>query len=447
LIRSQIPGCAWPAIPDDRGAQALALQYQLEHTQWLPPAQIRSAQLGQLHEVLVEAFRKIAWWRETLGRAGFVPGERFGEQQFARLPILLREEVQTLAERLFNPEVPASHGEVGMGSTSGSTGTPVRFRLTSVTQHFWRALMLREHLWQGRDFSGKLAAIRSNVESGELPGWGPTTDQVVATGPLFTLNIRADIDAQLDWLVARAPHYVITHPSNLRALAGRAIERGIALPALRQLRTFGEVLSEETRRQCRRAWNVGIADIYSCEEAGIIALQCEQGSYHVQSENLLVEIVDERGAACAPGEIGRVLITTLHNLAMPLVRYEIGDYARWAPDCPCGRGLPVIAQIMGRRRNMLRLPDGTQHWPSFPESVWVDIAPIRQLQVVQKALDAIVLRVRAERALTAEEASRLIDTFRSILCFPHRITIEPVSSIARSPNLKYEDFVSELHVS
>jgi phenylacetate-CoA ligase len=110
-------------------------------------------------------------------------------------------------------------------------------------------------------------------------------------------------------------------------LAGHAIERGINLPGLKQLRTFGEVLSDETRELCQRAWQVGIADLYSSEEAGSIAVQCEHGAYHLQSENLLVEIIDDHGAACLPGEIGRVLITTLHNFAMPLIRYEIGDYA------------------------------------------------------------------------------------------------------------------------
>jgi phenylacetate-CoA ligase len=444
LIRSQVPGWVWPAIPNDGGAQALALQYQLKRTQWLAAPELRLAQFRQLREVLEEACRKIVWWRDTLGAAGVKPGQSFGEEQFASLPVLRREDVQRLAERLFNPDVPPAHGAVGKGSTSGSTGTPVTFLVTALAGHFWHALTLREHLWQRRDFSGKLAAIRSNVENGEWPNWGVTTEHVVATGPLSTLNIRADVDEQLDWLTQCDPHYLITHPSNLRALAGRAIERGIALPRLRQLRTFGEVLSDDTRRQCRRAWNVEIADIYSCEEAGVIALQCERGSYHVQSENLLVEVVDDRGAACGPGEIGRVLITTLHNFAMPLVRYAIGDYAQWGTACPCGRGLPVIRQIMGRQRNMLKLPDGTQHWPSFPETAWVGIAPIQQLQVVQRSLDAIVLKVRAPRALTSAEASQLVATFRSVLGFPHRITIEPVAAIPRGASMKHEDFVSEL---
>ena len=79
----------------------------------------------------------------------------------------------------------------------------------------------------------------------------------------------------------------------------------------------------------------------------------------MQAENVLLEIIDAAGNPLPPGNVGRVVITVLHNLAMPLIRYEIGDYAAFGGECTCGRGLPVLERIVGRARNMLRLPDGT----------------------------------------------------------------------------------------
>lgn len=443
-IPSAIPLCDWPAIPSKASAQALALQYQLSRSQWLERQDIRAAQFAQLRHVLSEAFEKIPYWHDTLQQADFEPRRPFGEAQFASLPVMDRSLAQTLGDKLLNPKVPASHGKVHKGSTSGSTGTPVVFYQTDLTQHFWRSLTLREHLWQGRDFSGKLAAIRSNVKTSVGANWGTATAGVVKTGPVCTLNIRADIDEQLDWLQKHNPHYLLTHPSNLKALASRALQSGIGFPLLKQLRTFGEVVSDDTRELCRRAWQLDIADIYSSEEAGCIAIQCGHGSYHIQSENLLVEIINDDGKPCTAGEIGRVLITTLHNFAMPLIRYALGDYAQAGAPCPCGRGLPVIQRIMGRVRNMLRLPDGTQHWPSFPEDRWVNIAPIQQLQVVQTALDTVVLRIQAARTLTEPEITQLKRTFRDTLAFPHVIQVEQVTSIPRGKNAKFEDFVSEI---
>jgi hypothetical protein len=95
-------------------------------------------------------------------------------------------------------------------------------------------------------------------------------------------------------------------------------------------------------------------------------------------------------------------------------------------------------------RSTVTLPDGTQHWPSFPEYRWIGIAPIQQLQVVQKSLDAIVLKVKSERALTSEETSRLVHTFKLTLKFPYQITLEPVMCIPRIKNAKFEDFISEI---
>lgn len=443
-LYSHIRSCDWPAIPSDQGAQALALQLQLEHSQWLSPDEIRNAQFMQLRHVLDEAFRKIEYWGDSLRQIDFRPDQPVTAEQFVTLPVLSRLDTQKLGNSLLNPEVPAQHGRISMAHTSGSTGIPVAFYQTDLTQHFWRALTLREHFWQQRNFSGSLASIRSNIENGEALNWGVATEGIIRTGPAYLMNIRSDIDHQLDWLVARSPDYVLTHPSNLKALVKRAIREGVVLPNLKQLRTFGEVLPEETRELCRRAWGVEIADVYSSEETGYIGLQCEQGAYHVQSENLLVEIIGDHGGPAKPGEIGRVLITTLHNFAMPLIRYDIGDYAESGAECPCGRGLPVIRRILGRERNMLKLPDGTEHWPSFPEDLWVGIAPVQQLQVIQKTLDSVILRLKPSRPLTEEEKVRLVEIFKRTLAFPYRITVEEVPSIPRTKNSKFEDFISEV---
>lgn len=443
-LPSAVPLCAWPAVPALAGAQALALQFQLERMQWLSPGALRAAQRPQLMALLDEAQRRIPHWRERLAAAGHDPQHGDPFETLARLAPLQRADVQSNVLALRHPAPPPEHGPPAEGRTSGSTGEPVRFLHTGLTQHFWRALTLREHLWQRRDFSAKLAAIRSNVEDGRAGNWGAATDGLIPTGPCVMLNIRADVDRQLDWLRQEDPAYLITHPSNLLALAERALDRGVRLPGLRQLRTFGEVLTPRTIARSREAWNVGIADVYSSEECGAIAFQCPAGRYHVQAENLVVEIVDDQGRPCAAGSIGRLLVTALHNFAQPLIRYALGDYAAYGAPCPCGRGLPVLERILGRQRNMLRLPDGTSHWPSFPEDRWTGIAPIRQLQAVQRRLDEVVLRVVAGRPLTGAERERLAAVFRETLRFPHAIGIEEVDAIPRRPNAKFEDFVSEL---
>ncbi|MCA1974330.1 MAG: hypothetical protein LDL44_15945 [Caenispirillum sp.] len=440
--RGVVEGIAWPAIPADPGAHLGALLFQLGRTEWLAPDALAGLQLDQLRCLLAHACSNVPFYRDRY--AGVEPS-RLDWETFRTLPVLTRRELQGGFERLQSGAVPRSHGAVMEGRTSGSTGTPVRFLQTAVTQLFWNALTLREHLWQERDFSGRLAAIRVKVQEGRWPDWGPPAALLFRTGPGATLNVRTDVAQQLDWLQRVEPDYLITHASNLQALAELSLERAIRLPRLRQARTYSEALRPGLRETVRAAWGVEVADVYSCEEAGVIALQCpSHAHYHVQSENLLVEILDEAGRPCEPGETGRVVVTTLHNFAMPLIRYELGDYAEAGGPCDCGRGLPVLGRILGRQRNMLVLPDGRRHWPSFPAQMWRDVAPVEQFQIIQETDGALVVRYVMAQALTPAQREALERALAERFGQRFAVRWQRVAQIPRGAGGKYEDFVSLL---
>ena len=443
LIRSAYTGMVWPRLPDTAGATALAMQYQLGQTQWWPAARLEEHQLRQLQPLLKHAAETVPFYRERGHTPSFAGGgltrERFGE-----LPRLTRADVQQAGTALLSERVPAAHGELAEGETSGATGMPVKLQVTGLTQLFWRAFNLRDHLWHGRDPSGTLAAIRK-LESRNQSGWGPSIDDAYKSGRSRVLNIGHDLDTQLDWLEETSPHYLISNSYNLYWLARRSMERGLALPGLRQALSFGSTLPEDAHEIVRRAWNVGLADVYTAEETGYIALQCPvSGHYHVQSENLIVEILGEAGRPCGPGEVGTVVLTTLHNYAMPLIRYEIGDYAEAGSPCECGRGLPLIRRILGRKRNMLALPGGRLRWPSFPSDRWSHAAPVRQLQVVQESLDLIRVRVVTARELTQAEEREFLAAMETCLGHPFRLELERVAEISRGPGYKFEDFISQV---
>jgi phenylacetate-CoA ligase len=186
-----------------------------------------------------------------------------------------------------------------------------------------------------------------------------------------------------------------------------------------------------------------VADVYSANEVGNIALQCERGTLHVQSESLRVEILHGDGSPCGPGETGKVVITDLHNLATPLIRYDIGDYATVGEPCACGRTLPVLREIRGRVRNLARTPDGKTFWP-VSLGVVRRVAAVRQAQFVQTAPDAIEVRVVLSQPIDEAQRLRLVEATRKALGHPYRVTIVEVPSIPRGPTGKYEEFLSLL---
>lgn len=442
--RSGVPGIAWPAIPGSDAASLLALQFQLERSQWLTPDELEALQYLQLGTLLRHAHGTVPYYRERW-RGTYDPAEPVTPEALARLPILTRSDVQSSFEALKSTAFPPAHGSVSESRTSGSTGRPVRLLTTRLVQMVWQTIVLREHRWFQRDLAGKLAAIRHGVAEGEADGWGPATNAVVRTGGSATLPIQTDVDTQLGWLERQQPDYLLSYPSNIGELARRAIARSIRMPRLREVRTMGEVLPAEVRALCQQAWGVPVVDSYSSQEVGYLALQCpEHDHYHVQSEAVLVEVLDGEGRPCAPGTTGRVVVTSLHNFATPLVRYEIGDYAEAGPPCSCGRGLPVLTRVLGRVRNMLVLANGARHWPAFGSAGLADLAPILQQQLVQKDFDTLEVRLVTARPLAPAEEESLRRYIQARLPASFSIRFSYCDSIGRSAGGKFEDFLSEI---
>jgi phenylacetate-CoA ligase len=443
--RSAISGIRWPGILADDGATMLAMQYQLERTQWWSAAELRAAQLLQLRPLVRHAFESVPFYRERFERCGIDPRQKFDFGDFERLPLLKRADLQGAPTQLQSTQVPPEHGPVTDGYTSGSTGAPVHFYTTSVCQFFWRALTLRHHLWHERDLGAKFGAIRITAEEGLMPGWGSATDVAFVTGPGAQLGFRADIDTQLTWLHQQRPRYLLSYPSNILALVRRSVELRMPALPIAEVLTFGEMLPADLRAAVRAAWDAPVTDAYSSQEVGYIALQCPQCEhYHVQAEGMLVEVLDNGGKPCAPGQTGEVVVTDLHNLAMPLIRYRIGDFATVGEACGCGRGLPVLTRIVGRVRNMLVMPDGALRFPRIGTKELSHIAPILQHQLVQKAPDCIEVNLVVAQALSEEAQERVGAAIRQSLGYPFRLMFRYHASIERSASGKFEDFISEV---
>jgi phenylacetate-CoA ligase len=370
--QSDVPGIVWPALTTGTTAgRMLALQQQLSETQWLDPDALRRRQFLQLDQLLAHAYRESPFYRQRLQAAGYTPGFRVTEEFWAGIPLLTRGDIHGCGEALRSRRLPLHHDPAQMLRSSGTTGQPVTTYSSRISRLFWAAFTLRDHFWHNRDFSKVLAAIRFSDDRSAEDGiryeqWDSAVARVTSSGPSFVLDIAYPIEHQATWLRGLNPDYLVTHPTKLEHLARYCLAHGIKLPRLRQVMTVSEVLESEPVEACRAAWGVGVTDVYSTKESSYLALQCpEEGRYHVQSEGVLLEVLDG-DRPCGPGEVGRVVVTPLHNFAMPLIREELGDYAEVGEACPCGRGLPVLKRILGRVRNLATLPTGAQFFPRIP---------------------------------------------------------------------------------
>ncbi|MGH7123127.1 MAG: phenylacetate--CoA ligase family protein [Stellaceae bacterium] len=453
--------CAYPttAVIDGIGtpvsaarplAGLMALVEELEQSQWWPEQALEQHQRRQLGRLLDHAWT-IPFYRGRLTEAGYRPGREITPEFWRSLPVLTRREVQAQGRALLAPSIPPEHGPLEETVTSGATGTPVKVVKTGLDRLFWCALRIREELWQGLDLRLKMAVIRGFAagkvgrEGIRLETWDTPVADLFPTGALVALDIRTPVAEQAAWLVREKPDYLLTFPSNLVALLNHFRERGCAPPPLRAIRTMSEVVDRRLRRLCREAWGVEVVDLYSAEEAGYIAIQCPRHThYHVQSETVLLEVLDARGNPCGPGETGVVVVTPLHNVAMPLIRYALGDYAELGGPCPCGRGLPVIARILGRAKDNVILPSGEERHAWLGTREFAEIDAIVQHQVVQKSLGDIEVRLVVKQPLAAEEEDRLRQILGANLGPDFCVAFRYLSEIPRAPSGKFYEFLSEL---
>lgn len=451
-LKSTVPHIGWPAIPTPVASQLLAVLSQLEQSQWWSIEKIRAQQWQQLQQLVEHTYQTVPFYKAQLQKIGFNPGETITPEMWKQLPLLSRDRIREQNQELHSQSPPTAHGSIDSVRTSGSTGKPITVYRTEVNRFLWQAATLRDHYWHKRNLTGTLAAIRkfkgdfAPYPTGEKASdWGAPTNILHQTGPMVGIDILTPVTQQAEWLQRQNPEYLITFPSNAAALAEQCQKQGIRLPNLREVRLVGEVVDDTIRETCKAAWSVPITDMYSSQEVGYIALQCpEHEHYHLQSEIAYIEILNSQGDPCQLGEIGKVVVTPLHNFAMPLLRYDIGDYAEVGAPCSCGRGLPVVTKILGRVRNMLRLPNGQQHWPALGELRYAEVAPVTQHQLVQKSLDHIEARLVVERPVTDHEETQLKAIILERLKHPFTVSLTYPEKIERSKGGKFEEFLSEI---
>ncbi|MBI2727865.1 MAG: phenylacetate--CoA ligase family protein [Polaromonas sp.] len=378
----------WPPIVKADNAQLVALVHWLERSQWLDVAALQAGQLSQLAIFLRHFERQSPWLQQRAGLHRCTVGQLCQSlEAFRQFPVTTRADVQRAGTNFHSRVVPPAHKPTAPKKTSGSTGEPVMVYRTAVNQLFWLATTLREHLWHGRDSKGRLAIVRANLpEAFDLPAWGSPVGDLFESGPFYGVPVTTDTSALVAWLRLKQPQYLLIYPGVWHAVLYQ-LQGKPDLPGLVQVRTIGETLSDALRSQTRDKLGITIADTYSSEEVGVIAIECpHSGLYHTMAEGLIVEVLRPDGQPCKAGEVGRVVVTDLLNFASPLVRYDIGDYAEPGPVCGCGRGLPTLKRVLGRQRGMVKLPDGRSHWPLTGFRDFSSVANITQYQLVQKSM-------------------------------------------------------------
>jgi len=459
VLRSAIPAIAFPAILSGRAAELMVLQRQYDESQFWPPEKMKSAQFAQLALLLEHCSRTVPFYTDRIRRAGIEPGKRLGEAAWRRLPILTRSDVQELGARLHSSAIPAGFGPTSVVSSGGSSGIPVRVRKTALDNVLWESINIREELWHRDHPEGDMVRLRGvpdrltpeqtaaarSKDGLILPDWGHPSNLFWKTGRLGILSPKLPVAQQMAFLRKMQPAYLHTFPSYLRLLISHIRDKREKIGGMRAVFTASEQVSDELREDCQKVFGCKIIDNYTSGETGYIAVQCPQTTnLHVQSEVALVEVLGANGAPCRPGEIGKVVITPLHNFAMPLLRYEIGDEAEIAEPCACGRGLLALKRIVGRAEDYFHLANGERRRADLTHYRLSTIPAIREFRLVQRTYTQLALQLVVSRALTQDELSVVENVVAKASGGLFETGIEFVAELDRTAAGKLRAFKSEV---
>ena len=417
-LRSLVEPVVWPVIQSGRAAELMALQRQFDQSQFWSAEALKTAQFSQLSKLVDHAVRTVPAYAQRLKAAGILSGKPLTEKLWQRIPILTRKDVRELGTKSHSSATPPVFGALSSTSSGGSSGAPVTVRKSAVDELFWQAINIREELWHRDNPGGTIARLRgvpadlppefasaARASHGAvLPDWGAPANMIWKTGKLGLISPAHSLEVQAKFLQKLQPDYLYTFPSYLRPLLSHFKETGKRLTSLKSVWTASESVDDSLREACSSIFGCKIIQNYTSGETGYIALQCQScNNLHVQSEIVHVEIIDQQGNPCAPGEIGRVIVTPLHNYTMPLLRYEIGDEAEVGGPCVCGRGLPVLTRIVGRTEDYFTLPTGLRRRVNLNHYRLSAISAIREFQLVQNTTTHIELKLALARPLTQAE--------------------------------------------
>lgn len=420
-------------------------------SQWWTPVEILGYQRQLLERLLRHAATQTAFYPDRLAplfSGGDAASAPIDFSRWNEIPIIGRGHAIDYLDGMTARQTPQDTGDAVAGATSGTTGRSLRHLKSRVARIAESCAMNRVYEVFGLDLSGSMAFIITDKENrhpypdgSQARGWNLTDEN----SALYVLDVGTTAEQRLDWLERIRPDHVSSYPSRMLEVASLAAESNSTL-RFKTLIASGEPLDPVTADRLVEAFGCEIIDIYAAREIGLVAFECpDAAGFHVASEAVFVEVVDEHGAPVAPGAFGRVILTALYNYAMPFIRYEVGDYAMpAAAPCLCKRGLPKLDRIGGRSRAAFVLPDGSHKrlLGRFVNQIAERLA-YREIQLVQTEIGTIEVRY-VPYDDTPPDIEGLTSLFRSEFHPDIALELRPVERIPRTAGMKLEQFVSLL---
>jgi phenylacetate-CoA ligase len=421
---------------------------ELERSQWRPLEEIRDHQFQALLNLLRHAQKNCTYYQELWSDLGLNPAQLSSLEDFSRFPLLEKRQIREFAVGLAADNF---RGELMSKSTGGSTGVPLQIKLDRGSHERRTAAMWRGYGWAGAA-PGTKQFFLWGVPVEERATWRNWKDDIynrILRRKVFSaFDLTDAVIPEVARQIAQSrPDAIVAYTSALYSLAKGLQARGIRPYSPRSIVVGAEKLHDFQRETIESVFGAPVFETYGCREFMMIGGECEEHrGLHLTLENLHVEIVNDDGTPTAQGEVGNVVVTDLFNYGMPMIRYVTGDQAvAGFGQCRCGRSLPTLSAVQGRRVDTLRTADGRSIPGAFFPHLMKDFAGVRQFQVVQRSLSELQLKVVLGPEWRESEQGVLLQRVRKTVGDSVRLDWSPVQEIPLTQAGKHRVVVSEVH--
>ncbi len=439
-----------PCLDIMRGTHVGTRLEELDESQWWPRQRLELLQSQRLRVLIRHAYDRVPYYRRVMNECGVLPRDIESAADLPLLPVLTKEDIRRSPQAMMAECFPRNR--LLRGRTSGSTGTPLAF--VSSRDSRWShgmARSLRALAWTGVSPGDPVLRVRGRGEFVEEAAFQRLTRLLSRESFIDPAGFtESSLRVAVQRIARLRPRATVGYPSVLCILADYIRESGSPAPDAGCIVTGGETLFAHQRELLRDIFGNEPFSKYSSFENYEIAMECRSHTgLHIAAEDFVVEVVDEAGQPKEPGHPGRVLVTSLHECGMPLIRYDTADEGSLLEgDCACGRALPRLSGVIGRTGSVIYTPSGKRLSTNTLDSSGLVPLGIRQFQLLQERLDHITVRLIPGSELASSEARTVIDAARSQfeawLGDDVRVEVEIVDRIAPTPAGKHLYLISNV---
>jgi phenylacetate-CoA ligase len=406
-------------------------------------------QNNELRKLISHAFESVPFYSDVFRRNGIKKNDlaHFTLDDLLSLPRLDKESIRRNPESFIDKH--CTDTKLHTYLSSGSTGTPLAIKLSSATQQRWSAAYeTRCRNLAGVNFKMSRAMIGGRVvvpkSDSKPPYWRYNAVERQLYMSAFHIS-PSNAEHYSEALNQYQPDYLVGYASGHYFLARMISEQQLKIYQPKAVLTSSEKLTQEMRNTIEHAYRCSVYDAYSGVEACCLASECEHHSLHISPDVGIIELLDEHGRRVSPGQQGEIVATGLLNFDQPLIRYRTGDIAVLSPEqCECGRGMPILKELVGRLEDTVIGPDGRE-MVRF-HGIFVGLPSIREGQVIQESHSKFRLRLSVDPDFSEQDRKVIGKRFKERLGNID-LRIEIVDFIERSEGGKFKAVISNLQRS